>query len=482
MGLQFSRGSAAPYEIRPRTRSSWALLTGASLIALGCAVSPALAQEQASSRPMTSFTLPPSAKALLAQDQLFGDWGGLRTLLADKGITFNITQTMDILGNLNGGTRQGGAYDAAFEPEMTIDLDTFMGWKGGTFYAAGYVIQGHGLSTYYLDNILTITSIEADPQVRLGEIWLQQSLFDGKLKLKVGQILGDQNFTISDTAGLFINSTFGWPGSFAVDQPGGGPAYPMATPGVQIIIQPDDAWLFQAAIFNGNPTGNGKNENGLAFPIGNGYFAIAELAYTYTPEGAQEFQSSTYKFGAYYDSEEFDNLNISENGWPLGTPKASSDPMKEKGNYAIYGIIDQALWTEPGTTDQGLRGFSRFTFGPQQNRNQVNWYFDVGLAYTGPLPGRDQDVFGVAFAYANISPSLAKNARINNLLSNAHDPVPNYEAALEITYQAAVAPWLSVQPFFQYIFHPGGNIANPLKPNSTIPDAAVVGTRVAMTF
>lgn len=88
----------------------------------------------------------------------------------------------------------------------------------------------------------------------------------------------------------------------------------------------------------------------------------------------------------------------------------------------------------------------------------------------------------MAFAYANISPSLAKNARINNLLSNAHDPVPNYEAALEITYQAAVAPWLSVQPFFQYIFHPGGNIANPLKPNSTIPDAAVVGTRVAMTF
>ncbi len=478
MGMQFPKGGARTRAAIAASAARRTLLAGASLLAFSAAFSPAHAGEPDSPQ----FTLPPSAKALLEQEQLFGDWGGVRTTLEDKGISFNLTQTMDILGNVSGGSRQGGAYDGVFEAEVTFDLEKLAGWKGGTVYAAGYIIQGHGLSTYYLDNLLTITSVEADPQIRLGELWFQQSLFDDKVKVKVGQILADQNFTISDTAGLFVNSTFGWPGSFGTDLPDGGPAYPLATPGVQIILQPNEAWLLQAAIFNGNPSGNAGNYQGLDFPVGDGYFAIAEVAYTYTPAGGGDFQASSYKFGAWYNSEDFENLNISDNGWPLGTPNAADDAMLEKGNYALYGVIDQALWTETGTDDQGLRGFARFTVSPLQNRNQINWYLDVGVAYTGLVPGRDADVFGVAFAYANISPSLADNARINALFADGFNPVPDYEAVVEVTYQAAVAPWLSVQPFFQYVFHPGGNVVNPLKPYATIQNAAVIGTRIGMTF
>ncbi|MGQ3676307.1 carbohydrate porin [Xanthobacter sp. TB0139] len=469
------------------------LLGSASLCTLGLALamgvaSPAHAADLTQANQPAGFTpslaLPPSLTSLLEQETLTGDWGGLRTKLEeDHGITIGLTQTMDILGNVSGGIRQGSTYDGVFKPEVTIDLEKFIGWQGGTFYAAGYVIQGHGLSTYYIGNLLTVTSVEATAEVRLGEIWLEQSLFDDVLKIKAGQILADENFVISETAGLFVNSTFGFPGSFGTDLPDGGPAYPMAVPGVQVSFQPNDAWLLQAAIFNGNPNGPGANTNGMTFPIGDGAFFIAEAAYTYMPEGGSEFQSSTYKVGGWYNSEKFDSLGTSANGLPLGTGPAAADPLQYTGDYALYAVIDQALWQEPGTDDQGLRGFARFTISPQQNRNLIDWYMDVGLAYTGLLPGRDADVFGVGFAYANISPTLAGNVRLNNLLNGTFEPVPDYEAVLEVTYQAAVAPWLSVQPFFQYVFHPGGNAVNPHSiVGAAIEDAAVVGTRIEMTF
>ncbi|MGE4373718.1 MAG: carbohydrate porin [Xanthobacter sp.] len=104
-----------------------------------------------------------------------------------------------------------------------------------------------------------------------------------------------------------------------------------------------------------------------------------------------------------------------------------------------------------------------------------------------PIPaccrGRGGDVFGVGFTYANISSTLADNVRLNNLLNGTYGPVPDYEAVLEITYQAAVAPWLSVQPFFQYVFHPGGNVMDPNSiVGAAIEDAAIFGTRIEMTF
>lgn len=241
-----------------------------------------------------SLALSPSLTSLLEQETLTGDWGGLRTRLEeDHGITTGLTQTMDILGNSSGGIRQASAYDGVFKLEVTIDLEKFIGWQGGTFYTAGYVIQGHGLSTYYIGNLLTVTSVEAPDEVRLGEIWLEQSLFDGVLKVKAGQILVNENFVISETAGVFVNSTFGFPGSFGTDLPDGGPAYPMAVPGVQVVLQPDDAWLLQAAIFNGNPTGAGANSNGMTFPIGDGVFSIAEAAYIYTPQGTANFSPAS---------------------------------------------------------------------------------------------------------------------------------------------------------------------------------------------
>jgi len=45
---------------------------------------------------------------------------------------------------------------------------------------------------------------------------------------------------------------------------------------------------------------------------------------------------------------------------------------------------------------------------------------------------------------------------------------------MELYYNAAVTPWLSISPSVQYVFNPGGD--------RTVDDAVVLGFRVQMTF
>ncbi|KQV70480.1 porin [Rhizobium sp. Root1220] len=418
-----------------------------------------------------------------ADTTLTGDWIGYRNWLRDKGVTMTLTQTSDVLGNTSGGLQTGSAYDGVFQLQGDFDMDRLMGWSGGAIHVSAYAIQGLGLSQRDLGNLLTVTSVEAASGVRLGEVYAAQSMMDGAVTLKLGQILADQNFAVSNTAALFVNSTFGWPGLFASDLPGGGPAYPFAVPGAQIIVKPDDAWTIQAAIFNGNPTGpdpNG-NHNGLGFPIGDGVLAISEVAYAYEPSGMVGLPG-TYKLGAWYNSEQFGSLSDASNGVSLADPLSDGIPQPLSGNYAIYAVIDQTLWQEPGNDDNSLNGFVRVAFAPQEDRNQMNWYFDAGLSYKGLLPGRDNDTAGIGFAYANISSGVSSLARAGNAFSGTSQPVPTSEAVIELTYRATMTNGLTVQPFFQYVIRPGGNAPDPERPESPLGNAPVFGLRAAATF
>jgi len=54
---------------------------------------------------------------------------------------------------------------------------------------------------------------------------------------------------------------------------------------------------------------------------------------------------------------------------------------------------------------------------------------------------------------------------------------------LELTYQAQIAPWWTVQPDLQVIFHPGGTVANPRSASgAVVRDAVIVGLRTTIKF
>jgi porin len=63
-------------------------------------------------------------------------------------------------------------------------------------------------------------------------------------------------------------------------------------------------------------------------------------------------------------------------------------------------------------------------------------------------------------------------------------PARDYEAVFEMTYVAEVQSNWTVQPVFQYVFHPGGGVADPNDPAQThrIKDAAVFGLRSTINY
>jgi len=92
------------------------------------------------------------------------------------------------------------------------------------------------------------------------------------------------------------------------------------------------------------------------------------------------------------------------------------------------------------------------------------------------------NVVGVAFAWANLSRGLRDLDRDTIAVTGTTQPVRSAEMVLELTYQASLTPWLTLQPDFQYVLHPGGNAPDPANPSVALKNAVVIGLRRTILF
>ncbi len=416
---------------------------------------------------------------------LYGDPGGYRAFLAGRGITYNLTYIGETLGVVSGGQRRGAIYEGRLDAQLDVDLEKLAGFSGLAFHTNAYQIHGHELSRYYLGNIFVTSGIEAVPSTRLYELWLEQKLLEDRLAVRAGQLAADTEFLVSQYAGLFVNSTFGWPGITAVDLPSGGPAYPLATPGIRIKVAPTPSFSAMLGIFNGDPAGPGPGDpqrndrGGVEFRARDPALIIGEAAYSY---GAKDALAGQVKFGGWTHLGRFDSPRFDAFGGSLADPNGSGIARRFRGNYGLYGVIDQLLYRVPGTEDGGLGAFARVSGSPG-DRNLVDVYVDGGLTYKGLIPGRPDDTFGVSASYARISDAYRGLDRDTVFFTGTPSPVRSSEAMVEVTYQAQIVPGWTVQPDFQYIFRPGGGVSNSRSTVMAVEkDAAVVGLRTTIRY
>jgi porin len=95
--------------------------------------------------------------------------------------------------------------------------------------------------------------------------------------------------------------------------------------------------------------------------------------------------------------------------------------------------------------------------------------------------GRPDDKFGASMIYAKISDRAGALDRDTIAFTGIPQPVRDFEATLELTYQAQIAPGWTLQPIFQYTFHPSGGVPNPNAPQTAIKDAATFGSRSSIS-
>ena len=429
----------------------------------------------------------PSAPDIWSRPALTGDWGGLRPRLRDIGVTFDIEYTTDLLANLSGGIRRGAVGVGYFQPQMDVDLEKLWGWNGSRFRASAAITHGPDFSPHYLGNILWASNIELQrPVARVFELWYEQNTFNDRFSVRAGLILADTEFATSDTAFTFMNSTLGWDVALANNLPAGGPAFPLSTPGARIRAKPVDNVYLQAAVFSGDPAGGDGSNQGGDFPQGTvisfrgGAFLIAEVGYTPNQKKGATGLPGAYKVGAWYHtSSRFGDQRFDNTGRSLADPMSTGIPRDHSGNWGIYGVVDRMLYRVPGTDDQGLSAFVQINASPN-DRNLISFYADGGLVYKGLIPGRPDDKIGIAAAYARIADNARDLDRDIGLFGGVFYPVRNSEAMIELTYQAKLAPWWTLQPDLQYVMRPNGGVLN--SDGSVRQNAWVTALRTVLSF
>ncbi|MFG1427037.1 carbohydrate porin [Roseixanthobacter glucoisosaccharinicivorans] len=468
------------------------LLAGVAAVALlgtSALGTSALAADMATKAPAAEApAAEEAAPSIASQLGWLGDWGGARTKLADAGIQFGVNYIGEVWSNTHGGLGTGTAYNGRFLFTMDADLGKLFNWNNATFHVSALQIQGSGFSGQYLGNIMGVSNIDALSTTRLFELYIEQGFADGKANLRFGQLSADSEFAISDNGSLFLNSTFGWPALFAADLPSGGPAYPLATPGVRLKVAPTDNFSVMLGLFNGNPApccGDPQEENkyGTNFIVDQGVFVIGEAAYSYNKEADAKWLPGTLKVGGWYNSNSMPNQRYDIFGLSLADPNTLGIPQQSNGDYSFYAILDQMIYRKPGTKDQGIGIFGRVTAAPNA-QNSISFYADGGINFKGMVPGRDADSFGVAFGTSRVSSYARGLDQDIALYTASYYPVRSSETVLEATYSFEVTPGFTIQPDFQYIWNPGGGVLNPNDPNglTTIKNAAVFGVRTTINY
>jgi porin len=402
-----------------------------------------------------------------------------KKMARDQGVNFQLNYIGEILGNPKGGQRQGAIYDGRLELAIDADLEKMAGWKGAAIHTNLFWIQGNGLSRSYVNDLATVSNIEALPTVRLFELWYEQKAFDDRLGVRVGQLAADTEFFISKYDAIFINGTFGWPDFLAANLPNGGPGYPFATPGVRVKLGNDsDPVNLLAAVYNGDPAGpcgqdpQRCNAYGTNMRLQDPPLAMQEVQVKYNQGRSDPGLAGVIKLGAYEHFGKFSDLRYDVAGQPLGV--TGGTPGVLNGNWGVYGVWDQQIWKLGDDPTKGVAFFLRAASAPQ-DRNLINFYIDGGLNFSGLIPGRPDDAFGAAFSYAKIS-NHAHGFDVDSGLPIARSS----EAALELTYQYLIVPGWNVQPDFQYIVNPEGGVLNAT--GARLKDAAVFGVRTTMNF
>ncbi len=406
-----------------------------------------------------------------------------------NGVKFAVTYIGEVLGNPTGGAKRGAAYEDRINFATDVDFEKLIGLKQLTFHANVFQIDGGGLSRGALLNFLVVSGIEALPTTRLYEIWFEQK-WGTKLALRAGQLAADTEFMTAKYTDVLTNASLGWPAGFSLNMPSGGPSPPLATMGTRLRADMSDNLTLIGAVFDGDAAGPGtkdpqlRNRHGVNFRVNDPPLLLGEAQFLWNAEKGDAGLDGKFKVGGWRHFGTFIDERLSIIGLSLADPASGGVPANRSGDFGLYSVLEQKLYRVDKDDDRGIGVFIRASYTPP-DRNIVDLYADAGVEFVGLSDKRPKDKFGVALAYARVSPwaqSLDADFRV---FRGPAWPGRSYEGLFTAVYQHEVRSGWTMQPNFQYIVHPGGGATNPLganQPGLTLKNAAVLGVRSVVKF
>jgi porin len=393
------------------------------------------------------------------QKHLLGDWGGLRTDLADKGVDVTFDYRGEAGAVVSGGKRHGVDYAQQLELKVDADWGKSAGIQGLETHVVFINRAGRNASTDYAgDDLFQIQEIYGGTHhaaIHLVEAYAQLKLAAGKVDLAGGRLPVGEDFATSPLYCDFMNTAIcGYPHSLPAKV--GFSAYPNSTWGARLRLSPGKHLYVQGGVYQVRPKFGGKYGFDWGFSGTTGTYLPVEAGWE--PEFGKDALPGHYKAGYAYDTSDYDDKYLDVAGRPFVL--SGAPPRKHSGRHSFYLLGDQMIARHGEGGENGLILLGGYVHSAPST-SQLSAFAFAGLVDQGLLPGRPHDSAGLIVASARISPPLQATEQLEATLGlplEAGAPgVQSRETILEARYSIAAAPGVELMPDVQYLIHPSAS-------------------------
>jgi porin len=370
---------------------------------------------------------------------LFGDWGGKRTRLEEKGVNFDLQYIGDSLWNIKSEQKERLANWSRVRGTVDIDFGSLI-HQDGLYFHATALWQGGGNLGQYLGLLSSPSGMSSGNTFRLDSWWLEKRVRSERIAIRVGQFAGQDFYGAQHYAASFIFEPMGYAlGNLfttleVFDPP--------STPAMEIRVVPKHNLYVKSMVlagvrspFSQNPTGLVPQFNGTPVSISEIGFSPGKKASSiraFDNVETRKGYSGLYQFGAAYNPCKFANPTST-------TPRA--------GNYLLYWMASQALWRVDPHEGKGLDATVSYDWSPA-NVNRNNRQLTAGLRFNEPLPLPIHNTMSLGYV---------RNSLSSNFLSPGM-PAWKTEHGVEFNTLLDVVPMILIQPVIQYYANVGGGV------------------------
>jgi porin len=378
------------------------------------------------------------------QQYMLGDWGGERTRLEKKGVSFDINDIGDFQADVAGSQTHHATYFGRFRASTDIDFNKLANFDG-EFFSSWIWQYGPNLSGQYLHTNTLTSSIAGEDSLRIDQLWYQQGFADNMFKVKLGQVAAVNEFGATDFFDILFNDELGYAPNalFPTKQP----FSPAGKPGIILWGDLSDltpGLYAKAGAFTAYNNPYYPDAHGFNYGDDFNHGAVGSFEIGYMEQ--KTVYNGTYKLG----------INAND----LAVYSNPATGQLYSGDFTAYALAEKTVYHPVGTdgklqVKKGLDLMLEFVDAPG-DRNSLQDEITFGSRYTGLIPGRDEDKvgFGVIYSKNSYASSDAYQTLNGRGLGG--------ETTVEVDYQYNPSPWLSIQPDTQFIMDPGGDSTRSL--------------------
>jgi len=384
------------------------------------------------------------------QDTLFGNWGGARDTMSDRGYDWELVYKLDLLADVSAPNRKLYGLDN-LDIILSLDGSKIAGIKGSS--ALLYVLSNHGSKPavqgdrlpHGVDNIETP---EGANTIKLYQAWLQQNFFDDHLAILLGLYDLNSEFYVTEASSIFIQPTFGIGAELAATGVNGPSVFPTAAFGMRVKAETDSGYYFQVVTLDA-VAGDPNNQQGthIQFNKGEGALNVAEAAMPLSH--TEKTSTDKLAIGVWRYTARFDDL---------------TDTTIKRISRGYYVMLEKSLIRKSERNQSSISSFVRAGKN-DGDTSQFDMSWSAGLVFSGLLAGRDQDQLGIAIAQERNAEKYRAQPTNSQVLN---------ERSLALTYRYQAMHGLVLQPMVHYLLN---HSSDPAQDHSWW-----LGTRIEATF